>query len=69
MSVNVTMPVHLRYHQATIGTKFVSVSLSSPKVFGRCNGKLTFANCCNLLNLSSIQLSTMPWNRDEEIVT
>lgn len=38
MSANITIPVHLRYHQATIGTKFASVSLSSPKIFGRCNG-------------------------------
>lgn len=38
MSANITIPVHLRYHQAAIGTKFASVSLSSPKVFGRCNG-------------------------------
>lgn len=46
MSANITIPVHLRYHQATIGTKFASVSLSSPKIFGKCNGVTSPALQC-----------------------
>lgn len=38
ISANISIPVHLRYHQAALGKEFVSVSLSSPTVFGRCDG-------------------------------
>lgn len=38
ITANVSLPVHLRYHQAAVNKKFMSVSLSPPTVLGRCNG-------------------------------
>ncbi|KAL9956852.1 hypothetical protein ACROYT_G038397 [Oculina patagonica] len=37
VSANYTIPIHVRYHQAAVGAKFATVSLSSPKILGRCN--------------------------------
>lgn len=53
MTANITIPVHLRYHQAAIGIKFASVSLSSPKVFGRCNGVTSPALNCKTLPIKA----------------
>ncbi|KAJ7382591.1 hypothetical protein OS493_033948 [Desmophyllum pertusum] len=46
INANITIPIHLRYHPAAEGTKFVSVSLSSPTIVGRCNGINSPAKQC-----------------------
>lgn len=38
ISANISIPIHLRYHQAALGKTFVAVSLLFPSVLGRCNG-------------------------------
>lgn len=40
--VNISIPIHLRYHKAAKKEKFVLVSLSPPTILGKCNhGKCT----------------------------
>ena len=35
--MNISIPIHLRYHKAAKKEKFVPVSLSPPTVLGKCN--------------------------------
>ena len=37
MNVNISIPIHLRYHKAAKKEKFVPVSLSPPTILGKCN--------------------------------
>ncbi|CAH3036973.1 unnamed protein product [Porites lobata] len=45
--VNISIPIHLRYHKAAKKEKFVPVSLSPPTILGKCNhGMDNFATWC-----------------------
>ncbi|PFX22606.1 Phosphatidylinositol-glycan biosynthesis class X protein [Stylophora pistillata] len=42
LKANITIPIHLRYHQAAKDAKFASVLLPPPQVLGRCPNGVAF---------------------------
>ena len=48
--MNISIPIHLRYHKAAKKEKFVPVSLSPPTILGKCNhGKCIIIQTAALL--------------------
>ena len=61
--MNISIPIHLRYHKAAEKEKFVPVSLSPPTILGKCHhGKCIIIQTAAWLAHLGEQYNTIQYN-------